>query len=183
MFLKGRESMFFNATIYGGSFDPVQEGHLRVVQSLFEEAGRSERALVVIAPTVRNPWKTTRELTELELRIQLWQLVLDAAGIPWSRTPEVGKVFLCDFAYVYSAEFIVWWREQFEGPHRWTISTDSAGTEVRWKDWAPLKVEMRVMPIEIDVHATAVREGKHPPLPAIREFIRKHGLFPDARWD
>ncbi len=175
--------MFFNATIYGGSFDPVQEGHLQVVQTLHAEAKGVADALTVIAPTARNPWKTTRELTRLELRLEMWQLALDAAGIPWSRAPEVGKVLLADFPCEFSAEFIVWWRATFQGTAQWTISSDSSGSELRWKDWAPLAVPMKVMPIVIDVHATAVREGIHPPLPAIRQFIRAHGLFPKARWE
>ena len=173
---------FFDATIYGGSFDPVQEGHLLVVETLFREVSTQPDGLLVIATTARNPWKTTRELTALELRLTMWQLALTAAGIPWSRTPKAGHVFLADFEYEYSAEFICWWRENFSGPHRWVTSTDSAGEEAKWRDWPALNVEMRVMEIVHNVHATDVREGNHPPLPAIRQFIREQGLYPKAKW-
>lgn len=174
--------MFFDATIFGGSFDPVQEGHLQVANKLFSEAQTRDNGLAVIAPTARNPWKTARTLTPLSLRLEQWRLVLTDAGLPWSNSPQAGAIYLCDYCYEFSADFIRWWRASFSGPHRWTISSDSAGSEARWKDWAALQVPMQVMPIDISIHATDVREGRHPPLPALREFIQTHGLYPEARW-
>lgn len=171
-----------DATIFGGSFDPVQDGHMLVVKTLTEEAKSNPKALVAIATTFKNPWKTARELTALELRLSMWGLALTAAEIPWSRFPELGKVYLCDYQYEYSAEFIKWWRVNFKGSERWVTGVDSAGQEQNWKDWPELNVQMHALKVASNIHATDVREGLHPPLPAIREFIKAHKLFPFARW-
>ena len=46
-----------------------------------------------------------------------------------------------------------------------------------WRNWQSKEVMTVVLPIEIDAHAVLVRQGKALAHPAIRDFIREHGLY------
>ncbi len=174
--------MFFDAVIYGGTFDPVHEGHLKVVKTLHDEMGSIHLGLVVIATTFKNPWKTKIQPAKHELRLSMWEAILKDSKIPYSRKPKAAHVYLCDHIYEYSADFIKWWRQTYKSPHSWVTSTDSAGNEKDWKDWPALNVEMKIMPMYGQIHSTSIRNGETPPHPAIRQIIAENGIYPNSKW-
>ncbi len=175
--------MSFNAVICGGTYNPVHEGHLWVVQKLLDEIHEIENGLIVIATTFHNPWKGDVQPADFELRLQMWEALLQDSGLPSSRFPKNGHIYISDFRYVYAADFIKWWRTNYSGSQTWVTSTDSAGLEKNWKDWSELEVSMKVLPMHKDVHSTAIRKGSHPPAPAIRRIISQNRLYPNSQWE
>lgn len=169
--------MEINAFVFGGTFDPMHEGHLEVVRGL-----RAEDRLLIIAPTEQNPFKE-RVPTPRELRLKMVERMLKAEGISLLGEPAPTGVYVSDFEYVRAVEFISNWRSRFSGELHWVVADDIVDEVETWKDWSSLDVKVHRVPITISVHATDVRAGKIPPHPAIRQLIRHHGLYPDARWD
>lgn len=59
--------------LYGGSFDPVQLGHLLVAQAAIEELGLDKMFFI---PAAQSPFKTENQITPAEVRLRLLRLAL-----------------------------------------------------------------------------------------------------------
>jgi nicotinate-nucleotide adenylyltransferase len=59
--------------LFGGSFDPVHLGHLRVAQAAIEELGLDKLFFI---PAAQSPFKTENKIAPAEIRLQLLRLAL-----------------------------------------------------------------------------------------------------------
>src|SRR5471030_1157342 len=59
--------------LFGGSFDPVHIGHLLVAHAAVEELGLDRLFFI---PASQSPFKTERQITPAEIRLQLLRLAL-----------------------------------------------------------------------------------------------------------
>jgi len=160
--------------IFGGTFDPIHEGHVAGLKRLI-----SKFSLVILAPTKRNPWKP-ESLTTLPLRVEMIRLVLAYENVPFhtSLTTTSRGVVLSDFEYEFAKDFVSYARHIRPGLVYWAVGEDLAQSISTWKDWLTQNVETEVIPIDIDIHATLVRTHQAPAHPALVDFIRQHHLYP-----
>lgn len=160
------------ADIFGGTFDPVQQGHLEVIKKSLT----SNRVLVV-APTPQNPWKL-HPAAPLENRLEMLKLALNFEKIFFEEgTPQLGKVFICRYPYERSVELLRWWRNNFGQDIRWLVGPGDKESTGRWYKWAEEGCEVLEISSEYSFHSTDVREGNTQPHPAITEYIRSHNLY------
>jgi len=149
--------------IFGGSFDPVHEGHISVVRKLDEKFNT-----VVVAPTAQNPWKGY-EATSLSHRLEMLELVFKAEGLE-------GEVELCELEYEYSEDLLKGLRKEGEFKF-WAIGEDSAESVTKWKNFEQLALTVVVVPVSIDIHSTKIRSGGESAHPAITSFIARNKLY------
>jgi len=64
----------FRTGIFGGSFNPIHNGHISLVQQLREKAGLDEVWLMV---SPQNPLKQSSDLLDDELRMQMARMALE----------------------------------------------------------------------------------------------------------
>lgn len=89
--------------LFGGSFDPVHNGHLLVARAAHEELP-AER--VVFIPAAHSPFKPGRVPAAAERRLQLLRLAL--AGRPWCQVDDLeiakgGVSYTIDTVRTYAA--------------------------------------------------------------------------------
>jgi len=160
------------ADIFGGTFDPVQLGHLELIRN-----GLLSDRVLVVAPTTQNPWKE-RAANSLSTRSEMLRLALNAENIPFTEdAPELGKVFICLYPYERSVELLKYWRENFGTDLRWLVGPgDKASTE-SWYRWKEEGCEVIEFSSTYPYHSTDVRNQVVEPHPAIKEYIRDHKLY------
>lgn len=149
--------------IFGGSFDPIHQGHISLIKSLLEYFKK-----VLIAPTKQNPWKE-RESLDLDFRLRLIQTVLKDEQI-------LDKTELIDYPYEYSKDLVAHLKtlksSYSEEKTYWATGEDSKGSISKWKDFETLGITVVIVPIEINIHSTQIREGMAKAHPAIAERIK-----------
>ena len=158
--------------VFGGTFDPIHEGHLSIIRSSLELF-----STVIIAATTENPWKPDKP-TPIALRKEMIELVLAAESLPL--TDEFGGkgVSIYPFDYQYSEEVVSELRSNTDrGKLYWAVGEDTAPEVPRWRNWTTLDVPVIVCPIVIELHATAIRAGTTAVHPALSEFITTHNLY------
>jgi len=147
--------------VFGGTFDPPHEGHLSVLEFL-----KPYFRTIIIAPTEQNPWKED-EATPFALRTKMLHLAIkEEEGVEYSTHP-----------YLYSEELVKHLRDSRQGTLHWAVGEDSVDTVSEWRNWEALSVPMIVAPVSIDVHSTAVRDGKQALLTCLEEFTKEHRLY------
>lgn len=169
--------MKIDAYIFGGSFDPMHEGHVGIVRHLC-----AENRLVVIAVTEQNPFKA-RSFASHQLRVKMIKQILAAEGIPLLERPGEKGVFLSEYPYERVADFVRNWRKSISGTIHWVVGEDIVDEVPKWRDWETLDVALHAVPISLLVHSTDVREGRVPPHSAIRELTLAENIYPNARWN
>ncbi len=157
--------------VFGGTFDPIHEGHLDVLSSL-----RKSFRTSILAPTTSNPWKETPP-TDLSLRIEMIKLVLDSAGISYLSELRSEGTIIRGQGYIFSEDVIHELRNLRPGTAYWACGEDIAETVPQWKNWAAAGVQTIVFPLRMSVHATEVRRGEKACHPALRAFISAHKLY------
>ena len=151
--------------IFGGTFDPIHEGHVGVLRELSAKN-------VVIAPTEINPFKN-QPSQSLAKRIKMIERVLDYEKIEHSMldpklSPEKG-LYISDFKYSYVCDFVTWWQSNFSGEIFWVIGPDLLEQVKTWKNWDIMNLKVYVCKSYANgLHSTDVRELKHPMHPALR---------------
>ena len=194
---------------FGGSFNPVTEGHLSLIEAFRK---KYPWCLLVIVPTTQNPWKKDSPVSQFH-RIQMIVRALEYERIAhrvidvsreehqkqmelllhgdtgW--TEDVGEVWVVNERYILMADLIYRWcaeimncYEELGDKLGIVVATDGAHTVENWVNWSQIKplVELIEMPIIINVHSTDVREGRHPLHPAISRYFQMHlkGAYPKA---
>ena len=159
--------------VFGGTFDPLHEGHVTVIRFLLKYFHT-----VIIAPTIRSPWKKEMP-TPIDDRINMINLILSAETIAESN-PE-RHLEVSDFPYVFAKELVFQLREEKAGEIYWAISEDISDTVSKWLDWDFLDVPTVEMPILEGVHATLIREGKLALHPAIVDYAKEHNLYQENK--
>lgn len=165
--------------VFGGSFDPIHEGHVAAIRRLLSRFNE-----VVLAPTPQNPWKNDKA-APLELRIEMIRAVITSENIPEStrllpcRPPTAPSVLIERFPYVYSVELVRHLGGMTSRKFWWAVGADSSGDVEKWRDWTEHGVPVVIVPVEIDVHSTDVRTGKRRIHPAAAEIARRSKCYQD----
>jgi len=167
-------SKLIHAAVFGGTYDPIQQGHVAAIRYLLEMWG-----MVIVAPTSQNPWKE-RKATSLEHRVEMIHRVLRHEQIPIIEDPDRYGVYISPVPYERSREFIDFWRS-IHGIHFhliWAVGPDIAAEVQGWSDgWLMQNVPTTLVPETIKVHATDIREGRAEPHPAIISYVHEHRLY------
>jgi nicotinate-nucleotide adenylyltransferase len=112
--------------IFGGSFDPVHEGHLRTIESAAEQLGLSR---VIYVPARQSPWK---EVPETDPRHRVAMLGLALAGhlswtISFEELDREPPSFTVDTLRTFAADF--------PGDELWLLmGTDALASLDRWRE-------------------------------------------------
>lgn len=157
--------------VFGGTFDPVHEGHMGVLRKLVPCFQR-----VIVGVTGQNPWKEAPGASYAQ-RLEMLRLALDAEGLQFSEEEESNGLILLDYPYVYAEELVRHLRTKFNFPVYWAVGEDSRDDVARWKNWDSLHVPVLVMPVLINTHAAKVRSGELPPHPALSKYIKENRLY------
>lgn len=162
----------FAADIFGGTFDPVQQGHIELVRS----AILKDRVLV-IAPTTQNPWKE-RKATDLDLRLEMLRIALKAENIEFhEHNPRLGSVYLANLHYTFSVELLRWWKERYGKDLRWLVGPGDKASSANWHNWNEEGCEVIEFTSNYQYHSSDVRSGAVAAHPAIKEFIKSNKLY------
>jgi len=155
-----QENITANALlIFGGTFDPVHEGHISVIRRLQPYFKK-----ILLAPTSQNPWKEERS-TNLELRIEMLELALKAEELKVEIYRE-GYTYTKEICETFSSETIYW-----------AIGEDLTESVSSWKDWDELGITAVIVPFTEMKSATQVRDGEIEAHPALKGFIRERELY------
>lgn len=152
-----------NYYIFGGTFDPIHEGHIGVLREL-------DSKNIVIAPTEANPLKHEPS-NSLVHRIDMIEKVLKYENIPYQKlvSPLQSKIYVSYFAYRYVCDFVDWWRKNFDGNLIWVIGPDLVDQVTTWKNWEALAIEVYVAKSHANnLHSSDIRSQKYPIHPALR---------------
>ena len=149
--------------IFGGTFDPIHEGHIGVLREL---VGKK----IVIAPTELNPLKD-KPTNSLANRIEMIEKVLSYEGISHQKLvrPLTCEVYITDFAYRYVCDFADWWKKNHQGDLIWVIGPDLVDQVKTWKNWDSLGIKVYVAASHAnDLHSSDIRSHRYPIHPALR---------------
>ncbi len=161
--------------VFGGTFDPVHEGHLSVIRSLMKIF-----PLTVLAPTTINPWKVDQgNPTPLPLRMEMLRMVLASEKINCSATGTVTGTGLSiiEFDYVYAEQLVHYLRTLRQGQIYWAVGQDIASSVAAWRNWESLQVSTVVAPVILDTHSTMIRQRQKSLHSAIEQFVIEHKLY------
>jgi cytidyltransferase-like protein len=166
-----------SAVIFGGTFDPPQEGHVDAINQLFENG----HSLVVIAPTTQNPFKQ-HPPTPVSHRVQMLRLILNWYKIPILKEPQhcsqCAGVFLSEIEYQRAWEFVAKWNSLFQGYLlSWAVGEDIVQEVPTWERWDELKLDVVALKERLAVHSTEIRNGTIKPHPSLASFIASHRLY------
>ena len=108
--------------VFGGTFDPIHQGHVSVIKQLTLHFRH-----ILVAPTEKNPWKNEQP-PALSLRLEMIELVFSDENID---TEQMG-VELVPFPYVFSRDLVDYLRRVRPGNPWWAVGEDSAESVSRW---------------------------------------------------
>lgn len=161
--------------IFGGTFDPVHEGHLNDILTLCSLA-----RTVIIAPTAQNPWKR-ESATPLIKRLTMLKLALEDQQILFSNEINSFGLILLNDPYIYSADLalsIIKTRNTINNEkYFWAIGDDLKEQAPGWKNWNDIAIPFVSLPLINGLSSTSVREGTQFPLPSIEKFIKDNNLY------
>ncbi|HMO18359.1 MAG TPA: adenylyltransferase/cytidyltransferase family protein [Oligoflexia bacterium] len=162
--------------IFGGTFDPIHEGHIQDIRKLLDIA-----KVIIIAPTSQNPWKEFSP-TSLDNRLEMIRMVLHFEKIPFSEKVTDSNLILSSVPYVYACNLLFEIRQTRESKapgeyYYWAIGEDLIKSAINWKNWKSNGVPFVSLPILDGISATKVRERNIKPHPAIADYIKCHNFY------
>ncbi len=162
--------------IFGGSFDPIHQGHIRDIQTLLRLADT-----VIIAPTSQNPWKPDQS-SELSIRLEMIEIVLNSENINYSKDIKDKGLILSNEKYNFSIELdelIKAKRDSLENEEilLWAIGEDLRDSAHKWKNWDSAGSDFVVLPTLKGFSGTAIRNNEIKPHPAISKYISDKSLY------
>lgn len=153
-----------DVAFFGGTFDPVHEGHIDAVRQVLAKGFR----LVVVCPTSWNPWKEEQP-SSMDDRLCWWRKVLEYEGIPIASDFDGEGVYLWNFKYTRTWQVVLAWFGRHECALNFVCGTDTESTVNEWEHWNAIKDKVKLVVVgeRTSTHATHVREANVPPHPAI----------------
>ena len=161
--------------IFGGTFDPLHQGHLGAIASLQEKF-----STVILAPTTANPWKEN-EATSLDIRLEMFRALYP--NIHELSKPQKNELLslplaLWEKGYHYAFQVVeIIQRLAPESDLMWAIGEDLVDEINDWKNWSTKGIPAVVVPIKPNIHATDVRAGTVSLLPELQAIVDKHKLY------
>jgi nicotinate-nucleotide adenylyltransferase len=121
--------------LYGGSFNPVHEGHDHVAQTALRRLGL-DRVIWLVTP--RNPLKSPADLADLSSRLAK---VRARARGPSMVVSDIER----RIGARYTIDTVRWLRARFPGVRFvWIMGADSLAGFHRWRGWAELAREVPI---------------------------------------
>ena len=184
-----------NLVLYGGGFDPIHNGHIRIAIA----ASKAFNAEVLLIPNRVPPWKTPN--TDVASRLAMIRLAIKEAGTP---SLKLSTYEIDNNAEVnYSIDTVKHYKALYPNKKIYLlIGADSANSFSLWRcpDEIADLVQIVVTPrpgaiinadmverfhmIRLDygesgdVSSSAVRALQHNDVPSsVRNYIEKHGLY------
>ena len=189
--------------LFGGTFDPVHEGHLALVETA-REACRLDR--VVFIPCARSPFKADSTLASAEDRYTMLSLALEERR--WKDWASVSRFEIDRPPPSFSWQTADHFREAGNGSDElhWIVGADQWAQIDRWAEAERLREGLHFIVVtrqgsEVDprpgwtatflefdhpASATAIREGRGLPewLPdSVREYLESRNLYAPAPRD
>ncbi|MBN9318493.1 MAG: nicotinic acid mononucleotide adenylyltransferase [Caulobacterales bacterium 68-7] len=142
--------------LYGGSFNPVHEGHLHVAETALTRLGL-DRVIWLVSP--QNPLKPSHETAELADRLAAVRLRARGPHMVVSDVESrVGSRYTIDTLRILKA--------RYPGVHFvWIMGADSLASFHRWRGWTQI---MRTMPVAVVSRPWAALKARTSP--AARRF-------------
>jgi len=124
-----------STAIFGGTFNPVHKGHIRIVQSALEEF-MLER--IVIVPNGNPPHKKNHQIADFNHRYNMLKIAFDS----------MDKVYISDYEageskYRYSLDTMRYFRSKYGDDTFFIIGADSLITIHTWYEYETLLKENR----------------------------------------
>lgn len=158
--------------IFGGTFDPIHEGHIEDIKRLKNISGT-----LIIAPTIQNPWKE-KNPTDIDHRVNMICLALEEEKISYKKTNTISEngVYILNHPYQYSIE-LVNFVKQSRNNLLWAIGEDLVKSVKDWKNWETQGIDFIVLPIISGHSSTFIRNKAQEPLSAIKKYIELNSLY------
>ena len=123
--------------LYGGSFNPVHEGHLHVARTAITRLGL-DRVIWLVSP--QNPLKSSKDTAPLKQRLaDVTHAIGDSRMIVSDIETRLGSQYTIDTLRLLKA--------RYPGVHFvWIMGADSLKDVHRWRGWTQL---MREVPVAI----------------------------------
>lgn len=180
--------------IFGGSFDPIHEGHTTIAKKALEMTHLDE---VIFVPAKKNPLKKTSPQASDEHRVEMISQAIDAEKAFHVNTCEISRA-----TPSFTIETVQFFKKQY--PHDilfLIIGADSAESFYSWKDPEDiLKLVEKIIiyprinskiPEQLTPHVLLLKEDLLPfsstlvrnsPRyahlhPSVVAYIKKHGLY------
>ncbi len=157
--------------VFGGTFDPIHEGHVGVLRKLMLFFHT-----VVIAPTSENPWKSEKP-TCLATRLKMIGLVLEGEQIPVTTSLSSRGIYIFSNGYNYAEEVVQQLAPDCAGSLFWAVGQDISHEVSEWRNWGSLPVTTIVLPIVPNIHASEIRAKSKAPHPALEQFLTAEHLY------
>lgn len=151
--------------VFGGSFDPIHEGHVAALRRLLKCFSK-----VIIAVTFQNPHKQNtpapshlrRKFVADVLLYENLQASFDSEGSESNLLKSTqSNIIISQIDYTYAQEIVSHYRNKLAGNLHWAVGEDIKDTILSWKNWDILSVPTIVVPIDIPIHSQNVRHGEH----------------------
>ncbi|MBL7663038.1 adenylyltransferase/cytidyltransferase family protein [bacterium] len=159
-----------STVVFGGTFDPITQGHVRAIRTLSESF-----TTVIIALTSQNPWKS-RPATGFRLRLHMIRETLNYEKIKLGQSYSDPGICLSDYGYVYAKDFVLHLQAKSITEVHWAVGSDCAADVKNWKDWSALNIPIYVIQ-RTEESSSKVRQGAEAPHPAIIATIAQHKLY------
>ncbi len=159
--------------IFGGTFDPIHEGHISDIKNLMTIC-----KTIIIAPTSQNPWKE-RGATDLNKRLEMIELALKYEKLDFSYDLNNKGLIVSKEPYVYATEFLknISANRKYSEKKYWAIGEDLVEKALEWKSWNEEGISFISLPLLPNTSSTKVRSGNNKSHPALENYIKDNSLY------